>query len=190
VTGVPIKDNGCSLKAFRADVIKSVPLYSEMHRFIPAMTSLTGARIAEIKVRHHARQFGVSKYGLSRIYKVLLDLLTIKTIVSFASRPLLWFAILAIPAALTSLGLLLASVLELIGGSGRFSVPIAGTGVLFGALAFFLLMGGALAELIYKTGDLKLGQLSALTARVLTRSGNNGSGTHSDVRQSEQLDRT
>jgi glycosyltransferase involved in cell wall biosynthesis len=71
VTGVPIKDNGCSLKAYRASVIKRVPLYNEMHRFIPAMTSITGARIAQIKVRHHARLFGTSKYGLSRVYKVL-----------------------------------------------------------------------------------------------------------------------
>ena len=188
VTGVPIKDNGCSLKAYRADVIKSVPLYSEMHRFIPAMTSLTGARIAEIKVRHHARQFGVSKYGLSRIYKVLLDLLTIKTIVSFASRPLLWFAILAIPAALLSVSLLLASVLGIFADAGRFSVPLAGTGVLFGALTFFLIMGGALGELIYKTGDLKLGQLSSLTARFLSGTQSGGSGTRSDDRQSEQLD--
>jgi len=185
VTGVPIKDNGCSLKAFRADVIKSVPLYSEMHRFIPAMTSLAGARVAEIKVRHHARQFGVSKYGLSRIYKVLLDLLTIKTIVSFASRPLLWFAILAIPAATLSVTLLLVSVLGLFSDAGRFSVPIAGTGVLFGALTFFLLMGGALAELIYKTGDLKLGQLSSLTARFLTGKESSGSGIKSDIKQSE-----
>ena len=69
VTGVPIKDNGCSLKAFRASLIKAVPLYSEMHRFIPAMASIAGPRIAEIKVQHHARQFGSSKYGLSRIYK-------------------------------------------------------------------------------------------------------------------------
>ena len=185
VTGVPIKDNGCSLKAFRADVIKSVPLYSEMHRFIPAMTSLAGARVAEIKVRHHARQFGVSKYGLSRIYKVLLDLLTIKTIVSFASRPLLWFAILAIPAATLSVTLLLVSVLGLFSDAGRFSVPIAGTGVLFGALTFFLLMGGALAELIYKSGDLKLGQLSSLTARFLTGKESSGSGIKSDIKQSE-----
>jgi glycosyltransferase involved in cell wall biosynthesis len=169
VTGVPIKDNGCSLKAYRADVIKSVPLYSEMHRFIPAMTSLAGARIAEIKVRHHARKFGESKYGLSRIYKVLLDLLGIKTIVSFGSRPLLWFGILALPAALLSVTMLVASVLNLFAEPGRFSVPIAGTGVLFGALAFFLVMGGALAELIYKTGDLKLGQLSFVTARLLER---------------------
>ncbi|WP_132972014.1 glycosyltransferase family 2 protein [Thiogranum longum] len=188
VTGVPIKDNGCSLKAFRANVIKGVPLYSEMHRFIPAMTSLTGARIAEIKVRHHARKFGESKYGLSRIYKVLLDLLTIKTIVSFASRPLLWFAILAIPAALLSVTLLLTSLFGLFSDVGRFSVPIAGTGVLFGALAFFLLMGGAVGELIYKTGDLKLGQLSSLTARFLTRKEGSVSANHNNVQQTEQLD--
>ena len=85
-TGVPIKDNGCSLKAYRAGLIKKIPLYSEMHRFIPAMASIAGPKIAEIKVRHHARQFGQSKYGLSRIYKVLLDLLVIKTVASFTAR--------------------------------------------------------------------------------------------------------
>ena len=99
VTGVPIKDNGCSLKAFRATLIKQIPLYSEMHRFIPAMASIAGPRIAEIKVRHHARQFGRSKYGLSRVYKVVLDLMVIKTIASFTPRPLLWFTMLAIPGA-------------------------------------------------------------------------------------------
>src|SRR5690606_16509973 len=81
VTGVPIRDNGCSLKLYRASVIKSVPLYSEMHRFIPAMASITGARVKEVAVTHHARQFGKSKYGLSRVYKVLLDLLSIKTLI-------------------------------------------------------------------------------------------------------------
>ncbi len=97
VTGVPIKDNGCSLKAYRASVIKHIPLYSEMHRFIPAMASIAGPRIAEIKVRHHARQFGASKYGISRVYKVLLDLMVIKTVASFTARPLLWFGFLSLP---------------------------------------------------------------------------------------------
>jgi len=66
VTGLPVKDNGCSLKVYRAEFIKRVPLYSDMHRFIPAMNLPMGARIAEVGVRHHARQFGESKYGLSR----------------------------------------------------------------------------------------------------------------------------
>src|SRR4029078_139168 len=97
VTGVPIKDNGCSLKAFRAALIKRIPLYSEMHRFIPAMASIAGPRVAQIRVRHHARRFGESKYGLSRIYKVLLDLMVIKTVARFASQPLRGFALLSLP---------------------------------------------------------------------------------------------
>src|SRR5271156_1892605 len=103
ITGVPITDNGCSLKAFRGSLIRSIPLYSEMHRFIPAMASIAGPRIAEIKVRHHARQFGASKYGLSRVYKVLLDLMVIKTVSSFTSRPLVWFSLLCLPLTLIGL---------------------------------------------------------------------------------------
>ena len=88
VTGVPIHDNGCSLKAYRASVIKQVPLYGEMHRFIPAMSTIAGARIAEIVVTHHPRRFGESKYGLGRVWRVMLDIIAFKFIISvFASRP-------------------------------------------------------------------------------------------------------
>ena len=88
VTGVPIHDNGCSLKAYRASVIKQVPLYGEMHRFIPAMSTVAGARIAEIVVTHHPRRFGKSKYGLGRVWRVMLDIIAFKFIISvFASRP-------------------------------------------------------------------------------------------------------
>jgi glycosyltransferase involved in cell wall biosynthesis len=164
VTGVPIKDNGCSLKVYRASLIKQVPLYSEMHRFIPAMASIAGARVREVPVRHHARQFGESKYGLSRIYKVLLDLLAIKTIISFAQRPLVWFGVLALPFAIFSIIALVAALSPLLTGTSALSLPLAGTGVLLGALAFFLLMGGALGELIYSTGDLDMSHYSGLTA--------------------------
>ena len=82
VTGVPIHDNGCSLKAYRASVIKQVPLYGEMHRFIPAMTTIVGARITEIVVSHHPRRFGKSKYGLGRIWRVMLDIIAFKFIIS------------------------------------------------------------------------------------------------------------
>jgi glycosyltransferase involved in cell wall biosynthesis len=163
ITGVPIQDNGCSLKAFRASVIKNVPLYSDMHRFIPAMASLAGARVIEVKVRHHARQFGKSKYGLNRVYKVLVDLLAIKTIVSFASRPLHWFTLLALPAVLASAVCLVAGVQGLMEPGGSISVPLAGTGVLFGALAIFLVANGVLAELVYKTGDVDVGAMARLT---------------------------
>ena len=88
VTGVPIHDNGCSLKAYRAAVIKQVSLYGEMHRFIPAMSTVAGARIAEIVVTHHPRRFGESKYGLSRVWRVALDIVAFKFIISvFAPLP-------------------------------------------------------------------------------------------------------
>ena len=152
VTGVPIKDNGCSLKAFRSSVIKHVPLYNEMHRFIPAMASITGARIAEIKVRHHARQFGKSKYGLSRVYKVLLDMLTVKTIVGFAQRPLVWFGFLSMPFFLVGSIAIVVSLLPLLTADGTMSVPLAGTGILLSALGILLVLGGAVGELIFSTG--------------------------------------
>ena len=88
VTGVRIHDNGCSLKAYRSEIIKQVPLYGEMHRFIPAMSTVVGARIAEIVVKHHPRQFGTSKYGLGRVWRVVLDILAFKLILSiFARQP-------------------------------------------------------------------------------------------------------
>lgn len=167
VTGVPIKDNGCSLKGFRASVIKQVPLYSEMHRFIPAMASMAGSRIAEIKVRHHARQFGESKYGLSRVYKVLFDLLTIRMVSGFAERPLMWFALLALPFFLISSGILVWQVTVLLLGA-KGSLPISGAGVFFGALSIFLIFSGGLAELINRTGSLEMLKSRLTTAKEMT----------------------
>ena len=165
VTGVPIKDNGCSLKAFRASVIKNIALYSEMHRFIPAMASVVGPRISEVKVRHHARRFGESKYGLSRIYRVLLDLLLVKTVTAFAERPLVWFAMLASPPFIFGLLLLLAGIAPLFGSSGLLSLPVAGTGLLLLALSAVLLCAGAFGELVFVTGDLRPHQFAALTLK-------------------------
>ncbi len=86
VTGVAIHDNGCSLKAYRSEMIKQVPLYGEMHRFIPAMSTVVGARISEIVVTHHPRQFGTSKYGLGRVWKVFLDILAFKLLLSIFAQ--------------------------------------------------------------------------------------------------------
>lgn len=169
VTGVPIKDNGCSLKAFRADVIKEVPLYNEMHRFIPAMASLAGPRLAQVKVRHHARQFGSSKYGLSRIYKVLLDLMTIKTLASFAHRPLRWFTLLALPFLLVSLLIVAVSLVSLITGSD-IDIPLAGSGLIFFTLAAYLVVGGAIGELIHRTGTFDPAEYSLITSTISTTS--------------------
>jgi hypothetical protein len=126
-----------------------------MHRFIPAMASIAGPRIAEIKVRHHARRYGQSKYGLSRIYKVLLDLMVIKTVATFASRPLRWFGLLALPLFLLSLLALFQTLTGLLIRHGGISLPIAGAGIIFLASAIILLCSGALAEMIYSRGDIR-----------------------------------
>jgi glycosyltransferase involved in cell wall biosynthesis len=166
VTGVPITDNGCSLKAFRGALIKRIPLYSEMHRFIPAVASIAGPRVAEIKVRHRARQFGQSKYGLSRIYKVLLDLMVIKTVASFTARPLLWFSLLCLPLTLVGT---VALVAGLVGqGDGGMSLPLTGTGIIFLSASVMLIAGGTLGELIYRLGDLRPEDFARLTMKSMS----------------------
>ncbi len=166
VTGVPIKDNGCSLKAYRGELIKNIPLYSEMHRFIPAMASIAGPRIAEIKVRHHARQFGQSKYGLSRVYKVLLDLMVIKTVASFTSRPLLWFSLLSLPLLIAGTATLGYALWAMAAQGAALSLPIAGSGLIFLSSALILVSGGAFGELVYKSGDMREGDFARLTRKV------------------------
>ncbi|VAW54785.1 Glycosyl transferase, family 2 [hydrothermal vent metagenome] len=166
ITGVPIKDNGCSLKAYRADVIQKIPLYSEMHRFIPAMTSLAGTKIAEVKVKHHARAFGESKYGLNRIYKVFIDLITIKTLLSSFSKPLLVFAIVGgisgiIGMFVFSAALMLTPDLP--------ALVFYSVGALYSSLAIVLLLWGTLGELIYRTGDLKLEHFAQIKSSIKTQ---------------------
>lgn len=87
VTGVRLKDYGCSLKAYRSESLGRVELYGEMHRFLPALAHMAGARVAEIEVRHHPRRRGKSKYGLVRAFKVLIDLMTVKFLSSYATKP-------------------------------------------------------------------------------------------------------
>jgi glycosyltransferase involved in cell wall biosynthesis len=169
VTGVPITDNGCSLKAFRASLIKSIPLYSEMHRFIPAMASIAGPRIAEIKVRHHARQFGESKYGLSRVYKVLLDLMVIKTVASFTSRPLLWFSMLCVPLTLVGFATLAGGLLAAVPAGGRMSLALTGSGIIFLMAAVTLMASGTVGELVYKLGDVRPENFARLTRKSALR---------------------
>ena len=168
ITGVPIMDNGCSLKAYRASVIKSIPLYSEMHRFIPAMASIAVPRIAEIKVRHHARQFGKSKYGLSRVYKVLLDLMVIKTIATFTAQPLLWFGLLSLPMLSVGVVTFSYSVTMALWSPDGMSLSIAGSGLIFSAGALILFSSGAIAEIVYKTGDVREVDFAKLTRRIQT----------------------
>lgn len=97
LTGITIHDNGCALKAYRGSLVRSVELYSDFHRFIVPLAQMGGARVAEVVTNHRARQFGSSKYGLSRIFKVMADLLTLIMVTRFSGRLMVWFLIFAIP---------------------------------------------------------------------------------------------
>ncbi|MBA3006392.1 MAG: glycosyltransferase family 2 protein [Proteobacteria bacterium] len=108
-TGVHLHDYGCTLKAFRREVIKTIKLYGEMHRFIPAIASAMGVSIAEVKVNHRPRRFGTSKYGISRTLRVILDLITVKFLLNYATRPIHVFGTFGFVSG--SLGGLLAIVL-------------------------------------------------------------------------------
>ncbi|MGH7629357.1 MAG: glycosyltransferase family 2 protein [Gemmatimonadales bacterium] len=150
LTGVPIRDNGCSLKGYRRELLDRLHLYSDMHRFIPAVAAATaGARIAEIPVRHHPRRFGRSKYGLSRVVKVLMDLLTITMIRSFRERPLALFATGAVASLLIAAAFGVASVVSLTSfqPSKAAAVVLPGAALVWVALAAFLLMLGLLGEM-------------------------------------------
>ena len=95
ISGLKIHDLGCSLKAYKKEIIKEVKLYGETHRFIAIYANMIGGKVEEVVVRHHSRQYGVSKYGLSRVIKVLLDLITLKYMLTYATKPIYFFGKLA-----------------------------------------------------------------------------------------------
>jgi glycosyltransferase involved in cell wall biosynthesis len=167
VTGVKIHDNGCSLKAYRASVIKSVALYGEMHRFIPAMTTLAGANITEIVVNHHPRRFGKSKYGLGRIWRVVLDIVTVKLVTGSASRPGLWFGLPSF--SVFGLGLLAFFIAaEMYSAQLPFEWLVLSTvGILFFLLSLHLLSMGMIGELCMRTGNYLPEEFLRPTIRTL-----------------------
>ena len=121
ITGVKLHDYGCTLKAFRKDVAENIKLYGEMHRFIPAIASAIGISIAEVRVNHRPRQRGKSKYGISRTFRVILDLITVKFLLSYSHRPLHIFGLIGMLSF--SLGTLTAIVL--IVQRQFFDIPLA-----------------------------------------------------------------
>lgn len=157
ITGTPIHDNGCTLKAYRADIVKRARLYAEMHRFLAPMMSLSGARYKEVVVNHRARQFGQSKYGISRIWKVFLDLLTVKMLLGFTTRPAVWFGLLSLPFLLGTLlafGISVYRHMTLLPHM-QYSLVFPSATLLFAFAFAHLIILGVLAELVVKVGDFK-----------------------------------
>ena len=151
VTGVKLHDYGCSLKAYRRDVIKNLKLYGEMHRFIPAVASWYGVRIAEVETSHHPRLKGKSKYGISRTVKVVLDLITVKFLQSFSTKPLQFFGSIGITGGfLGFLILLFLSIEKIVLGNPIGGRPLLLLGALLIIVGIQFIGMGLLGEMIVR----------------------------------------
>jgi glycosyltransferase involved in cell wall biosynthesis len=152
VTGVHLHDYGCTLKAYRRDVLVGFRLYGEMHRFIPVYASSVGANITEVVVNHHPRKFGKTKYGLERTAKVILDLFTVKFLISFASKPIYLFGgtggLLMIISAIIMAYLFVRRIFFFVAVTGS---PLFQTSVMFFILGFQSMLMGLIAELLVRT---------------------------------------
>jgi glycosyltransferase involved in cell wall biosynthesis len=151
-TGVRLNDYGCSLKAFRAEVVKPLRLYGEMHRFLPALASEVGVRIDEQPVNHRARIHGRSKYGISRTIRVMLDLLTVKFLLSYSTRPLQMFGLLGIVVGTLGVGVLAyLTGVKYIRHEAIGNRPMLMVAILLIFTGVQLVTSGLLAELIART---------------------------------------
>ena len=152
VTGVHLHDYGCTLKAYRREVITGFKLYGEMHRFIPAYAGWVGARITEVPVRHHARKYGKTKYGLDRTLKVLLDLFTVKFLNDYANRPIHLFGGVGLGIILIgAIALAFITIRKLIFGDSMTRSPFFQLSLMLFILGFQSILMGLIAELLVRT---------------------------------------
>lgn len=154
-TGVQLHDTGCSLKVYRSEIIRKIRLYGEMHRFIPALARIEGAKISEMVVSHHARQFGQSKYNITRTFRVIMDLTTLNLFIKYLTKPIHFFGMLAFIFNLVGLIALAASGLLVAGGSYVFSEinVLLSFAFLMVASGVQFIFFGLIASLVVKTGD-------------------------------------
>ena len=170
ITGVKLHDYGCTLKAYRTEALAQMELYGEMHRFIPAIASWSGAKIAEIVVNHRPRTAGVAKYGLARTWKVVLDLITVNFLGSYSTKPIYVFGGLGLISAVGSILLGLTVIFQKV----KFQTDMNGnpllvlTGVLIIATIQFILMG-LLAELLVRTYHESQGRPTYVIKEILER---------------------
>jgi dolichol-phosphate mannosyltransferase len=161
ISGVHLHDYGCSLKAYRREVLADVQLYGEMHRFIPIYASWAGARVTEIPVSHHPRLSGVSKYGFARIFKVMLDLITVKFLASYATKPIYVFG----GAGFACMGLAVAAgvwavLLKLRHIADFIQTPLPLLVVTLAIMGVQLVLMGLLAEIMMRTYHESQGKLT------------------------------
>lgn len=167
VTGFPINDLGCTLKAIKSEIAKDIELYGEMHRFIPILASNLGARCVEMEVNHRARQFGESKYGLGRFIRVLLDLITIKYMTKYFSSPMKFFGLIGFFVSLLSgLAFMAVAVMKLLWGFDVTGNPLTFLSIVCAILGIQFFSLGLIGELsvriYYGTGQKKSFQVREL----------------------------
>lgn len=151
-TGVPLHDYGCALKAYRNDVVKSINLYGDLHRFIPAIASYYGVTVAEVPVNYRSRKFGSSKYGIGRITRVILDLLTVRFLLSYSTRPIQIFGLMGL--ASLALGVVIGiylSFLKLAYGTALAERPALLLAILLVMIGVQFITMGLLGEMISRT---------------------------------------
>jgi glycosyltransferase involved in cell wall biosynthesis len=152
VTGVHLHDYGCTLKAYKREFLRGFRLYGEMHRFIPAYVHAAGAQVTEVVVQHHPRKFGKSKYGLERTLKVLLDLLTVKFLLSFSVSPIYIFGGVGIGTIIIStITLIFLAIRRIFFSTSVLGSPFFQISVMFFALGFQTILMGLIAELLMRT---------------------------------------
>lgn len=172
VSGVHLHDYGCSLKAYRRSVLDGVKLYGEMHRFVPIYASWNGARVAEVPVLHHPRLHGESKYGLERVLKVILDLIVVKFLFRYASKPIYLFGGFGLFALLVSL---IAGVwalwLKFFGATSLIQTPLPLLSIFFAVTGILSILMGLLAEMLNRTYHESQAKPVYRIARIVRRDG-------------------
>ncbi|MDC3064608.1 glycosyltransferase family 2 protein [bacterium] len=151
VTGLKLHDYGCSLKAFKKEIIEDIKLYGELHRFLPVLANIEGARIKEIKVNHRRRQYGSSKYGIDRTFRVLMDLLTVWFMTKFLTRPMYGFGFVGIISIFISLAISSYLIVLKIMGEDIGNRPLLMFALILGIAGVQLFSFGLLSELLIRT---------------------------------------
>ncbi len=151
VTGLKLHDYGCSLKAFKKEILDDIKLYGELHRFLPVLANIEGAKIKEIKVNHRSRKYGSSKYGIDRTFRVLMDLLTVWFMTKFLTRPMYGFGFVGIISILVSLGMTSYLILVKMFGEDIGNRPMLMFALILGIAGVQLFSFGLLSELLIRT---------------------------------------
>ena len=151
VTGLKLHDYGCSLKAFKKEIIDDIKLYGELHRFLPVLANIEGAKIKEIKVNHRSRKYGSSKYGIDRTFRVLMDLLTVWFMTKFLTRPMYGFGFVGIISILISLAMSSYLIVLKIMGENIGNRPMLMFSLILGIAGVQLFSFGLLSELLIRT---------------------------------------